>query len=153
HDGGVTSLRFADGDHTFLTLCPDDAVRRWPVPRPVVGDPTLVKLWVQTITGEEQDAGKGVSVLDAAAWRERRAKVMGSSLGANLEPGADAVCDWHDAMAGAFEVSGLPQAALWHLDGMLALRPKDWSFHARRAAVLHRASRDAEASQALERAR
>jgi tetratricopeptide (TPR) repeat protein len=110
-------------------------------------------LWVQTITGQEQDAGKSGAVLDAAAWRARRARVMDSPLGADLEPVAGAVFDWHDEMAGAFEVSGVPEAALWHLERLLAVRPRDWSLHARRAGVLHRSSRDAEAWKELDRAR
>ena len=153
HDRAVTSVRFADDNRSFLTLCEDGAARRWPMPQPVAGDAALVKLWVQTITGEERDAGEAGSVLDAAAWRERRARVMDSPLGADLEPGAGAVRDWHDEMAGAFEVSGVPQAALWHLDRLLAVRPEDWSLHARRAGVLHRSSRDAEARKELDRAR
>ena len=153
HDGSVTSVRFADEDRSFLTLCADGAARRWPIPQPVAGDPALVKLWVQTITGQEQDAGKAVAALDAAAWRQRRARVMDSPLAADLEPGAHAIGDWHDAMAGAFEVSGTPEAALWHLDRLLEMHPTDWSLHARRAGVLHRHSRDAEARKELDRSR
>jgi WD40 repeat protein/tetratricopeptide (TPR) repeat protein len=153
HGHAVTSVRFADDDRSFLTLGGDGAARRWPMPQPVAGDHALVKLWVQAITGQEQDAGKAVKVLDDTAWRERRAWVMDSPLGANLEPGAGAVFDWHDAMAGAFEISGVLEAALWHLDRLLALRPTDWSLHARRAGVLHRDSRDAEARKQLDRAR
>jgi WD40 repeat protein/tetratricopeptide (TPR) repeat protein len=152
HGGAVSSVRFGDDGRSFLTLCADATARRWPMPQPVAGDPALVKLWVQTITGQQQE-GKALSVLDAAAWRERRARVMDSPLAADLEPGADAVFDWHDAMAGAFEISGVPGAALWHLDGLSAVRPTDWSLHARRAGVLHRSARDAEARKELDRAR
>ena len=153
HEGSVTSVRFADDGRSFLTLCDDGTSRRWPLPQPVAGDPALVKVWVQTITAEQQDAGKAVSVLDAVAWRERRARVMDSPLAADLEPGAGAVLDWHDGMAGAFEVTGPPEAALSHLDGLSAARPTDWSLHARRAGVLHRGSRDIEARTELDRAR
>ena len=153
HDGSVTSVRFADDGRSFLTLCDDGASRRWPMPQPVAGDPALVKLWVQTITGQEQDAGKAVSVVDADAWRERHARVMHSPLAADLEPGANAIFDWHDAMAGAFEVSGIQRQRFWHLDRLLAIRPTDWSLHARRAGVFRRHSRDAEAWKELDRAR
>jgi WD40 repeat protein len=152
HEGAVTSVRFADDRKSFLTLCDDGAARRWPMPQPVAGDPALVKLWVQTITGEQQDTGKATSVLDVAAWRERRARVMDSPLASDLEPSAGAVLDWHDGMAGTFEVSGPPEAALSHLDWLVAARPTDWSLHARRAGVLHRSSRDVEARTELDRA-
>jgi tetratricopeptide (TPR) repeat protein len=149
----VTSVLFADDRRSFLTLCEDSAARRWPIPQPVAGDPALVKLWVQTIIGEQLDAGKATSVLDAAARRERRARVMDCPLASDLEPGVETVLDWHDEMAGAFEVSGPPEAALSHLDWSAAARPTDWSLHARRAGVLHRRSRDAEARKELGRAR
>ena len=88
HETAVTSVRFADDRRSFLTLCGDGTARRWPMTQPVAGNAALVKLWVQTITGEQQDAGKASSVLDAAAWRERCARVMDSPLAADLEPGA-----------------------------------------------------------------
>jgi hypothetical protein len=48
--------------------------------------------------------------------------VIDSPLRADLEPAADAVLDWHNTMAGAFEVSGVREAALWHLESLLAAR-------------------------------
>ncbi len=152
HDGGVTSVRFADDDRSFLTLCADGAARRWPMPQPVAGDPALVRQWVQTITGQEQDAGKAVSVLHAAAWRERRARVMDSALAADLEGAEDAILAWHEGAAGAHEVSGIGEAAYWHLDRLIAARPEDWSPHARRAGVFHGWERDTEAVQELDAA-
>jgi Flp pilus assembly protein TadD len=112
-----------------------------------------VRLWTQAITGQELDAGKSVSVLAPAAWRERRARVMASSLRSDLEAGDDDVLAWHDNMAGANEISLVGEAALWHLERLLAAHPKDWSLHARQAGVLHRSGRDAQALQALAVAR
>jgi tetratricopeptide (TPR) repeat protein len=131
----------------------DGAARRWPMPQPIAGDPDLVRLWTQTITGQELDAGKSVSMLEPATWRERRERFMTSSLRSDLEVEADDVLAWHNNMAGANEISLVGEAALWHLERLLAAHPRDWSLHARQAGVLHRSGRDAQALKALAMAR
>jgi WD40 repeat protein len=47
----------------------------WPVPRPVEGVPSRVTLWVQVTTGMELDERGTARLLDAAAWRQRAAKM------------------------------------------------------------------------------
>ena len=153
HDRAVTSVRFADDGRSFLTLCDDATARRWPMPQPAEGDAALVRLWVQTISGQEQDAGNAVSVLDAATWRERRSRVMDSPLAADLKGGEEGIPAWHDASAAAYETSGPCEPALWHLDKLVAARPGNWSLHVRRAGVFHRSGKDAEAIKELDRAR
>jgi tetratricopeptide (TPR) repeat protein len=153
HDRPVRTALFENGGRSFLTLSDDGAARRWPMPQPIVGDPDLVRLWTQTITGQELDAGKSISVLEPVAWRERRVHVMASSLRSDLETGPDEVLAWHDNMAGANEISLVGEAALWHFERLLATHPRDWSLRARRAGVLHRSQRDAEARKELDRAR
>jgi tetratricopeptide (TPR) repeat protein len=153
HDRPVRAALFDDGGRSFLTLCDDGAARRWPMPQPIAGDPDLVRLWAQTVTGQELDAGKSVSVLAPADWRERRSSLMTSVLRSDLEADADEVLAWHDRTAGANEISLLGEAALWHLERLLAAHPRVWSLHARRAGVLHRFQRGAEALKALAEAR
>jgi tetratricopeptide (TPR) repeat protein len=153
HGRAVTSVRFADDDRSFLTLGDDGAARRWPMPQPVAGDPALVKMWVQTITGQEQDAAKAVSVLDADAWQERRTQVMDSPLAADLETSNEDISAWHDTTVGAHEIIGQLEPAFWHMDQLLAARPKDWSLHARRAGLLHRQGHDPDALKELDQAR
>jgi Flp pilus assembly protein TadD len=123
------------------------------MPQPIAGEAGLVRCWAQTVTGQELDAGKSVSVLAPADWRERRSRVMASELRPDVEAGAGEILAWHDGVAGANEISLVPEAALWHLERLLAARPSDWSLHARRAGVLHRFQRDAEAIKALATAR
>jgi len=67
--------------------------------------------------------------------------------------GADEVLAWHNNMAGANEISLVGEAALWHLERLLAAHPRDWSLHARQAGVLHREQRDAQALKTLAVAR
>ena len=153
HDGPVRAALFDDGGRSFLTLSDDGAARRFPMPQPIAGDPDLVRLWTQTITGQELDAGKSISVLEPAAWRERRDASWRASLRSDLETGADDVLAWHDNMAGANEMTLVGEAALWHLERLLAAHPGDWSLHARQAGVLHRSQQDAQALKALAVAR
>jgi WD40 repeat protein/serine/threonine protein kinase/tetratricopeptide (TPR) repeat protein len=153
HEPPVTSVRFADDDRSYLTLSADAAARRWPLPQPVPGDPALVRTWVQTITGQEKDAGKAISVLDVAALRERRTRVMESPLAADLDATKDAPLAWHGGAAGVNEFSGIGEPAWWHLDQLIAASPQDWSLRARWAGVLHRHQRDAEALKELDQAR
>jgi WD40 repeat protein/Flp pilus assembly protein TadD len=153
HDRPVRAALFEGGGRSFVTLSDDGAARRWPMPQPIAGDADLVRLWTQTITGQELDAGKSISVLEPAAWRERRARVLASSLRSDLEAGADEVLAWHDDLAGANEISLVGEAALWHLERLLASHLRDWSLHAREAGVLHRAQRDVQALRALAVAR
>jgi tetratricopeptide (TPR) repeat protein len=153
HERPVRAALFEGGGRSFLTASDDGAARRWPMPQPIAGDPDLVRLWTQTITGQELDTGKSVHVLEPAAWRERRARVLASSLRSDLEAGADEVLAWHDDMACANEISLVGEAALWHLERLLAARPWDWSLRARQAGVLHCSQRDAQALKALAVAR
>jgi WD40 repeat protein/serine/threonine protein kinase/tetratricopeptide (TPR) repeat protein len=153
HDGPVTSVRFADDDRGFFTLSNDCAARRWAVPQPVAGDPALVRSWVQTVTGQQKDAGKAVAVLDAAALRQRRRRMMESPLAADVDGANDASPAWHDGAAGVNEFTGIGEPACWHLDQLISASSEDWSPHARRAGVLHRLQHDAEALKELERAR
>ena len=149
HDRPVRAALFEESGRSFLTLSDDGAARRWPMPEPIAGDADLVRLWTQTVSGQELDAGRSVSVLAPADWRERRSRVMASSLRSDLEAGSNQVRDWHDRMAGANEISLVGDTALWHLERLLTARPNDWSLHARQAGVLHRLQRDAEALKAL----
>src|SRR5262249_13796895 len=104
HERPVPAALFESDGRSFLTMSDDGAARRWPMPQPILGHPDLVRLWTQTITGQELDAGKSISVLEPAAWRERRECVMASSLQSDLEVGTDDVLAWHDNMAGANEI-------------------------------------------------
>lgn len=153
HERGVASVRFDDDGRSFLTLSEEGAARRWPLPRPIAGDPGLIRLWVQVVTGREQDAGKSVVPLEPAKWRECRSALMSSDLASTLVETPDEVLVWHDAMAGANEISRHADAAHWHLLRLMQARPNDWSLHARRAGAFHRYEHDDEARKELGLAR
>ena len=94
------------------------------MPQPVAGDPDLVQLWTQTITGQELDAGKSISVLEPAAWRERRARVMASPLRSDLEAGGRRGPRLARQHGRGYEISLVGEAALWHLERLLAVHPE-----------------------------
>jgi WD40 repeat protein len=150
HDRGLLGARFDEDGTGFITASRDGFFRRWPMPRPVGGSPLNVTLWTQVLTGYEQDAGKAVSTLESADWQRRLERLRVTELAPAVT--RDEVVDWHDAMLGSFELFGPLGAARWHLDRLLASRPDDWSLHARRAGLLHRAGRDDEARSALDEA-
>ena len=55
-------------------------VRFGQVPTPLEGDPDLIELWVQVVTGMELEANGGVRPLDAAAWQERWQRLKDSGF-------------------------------------------------------------------------
>jgi WD40 repeat protein/tetratricopeptide (TPR) repeat protein len=153
HDRGVTAARFTDDGREILTLSDDGVTRRWPVPEPIGGPTQLIRPWVEAVTGRTLDAGQAVAVLDEAAWRQRRDRLDDSELAADLDPPPAAVLSWHNHSAAASEVNGAGQAGHWHLDRLIPERPNDWTLRARRAALLHRYGRDAEALDEIKRVR
>jgi WD40 repeat protein/tetratricopeptide (TPR) repeat protein len=153
HDRSVTAARFTDDGREILTLSDDGVTRRWSVPVPIGGPTELIRPWVEAVTGRALDAGQAVAVLDEAAWRQRRDLLAGSELAADLDPPPAAVLNWHKHSAAAAEVNGAGQAGHWHLDRLIPERPNDWTLRARRAALLHRYGRDAEALDEIKRVR
>jgi WD40 repeat protein/tetratricopeptide (TPR) repeat protein len=149
----ITAARFDDDGKTFLTLGDDATARRWPMPQLLPGDPDLVRTWAQVITGQEQDAGKSVAILEPAAWEKRRQQVLDSTLRSKFDRGPEAIVAWHDFVAGGHELTQNGGTALWHLDRLQQARPRDWSVHARWVGPLHRYGFEKEALQHLELAR
>jgi WD40 repeat protein len=153
HDRRVTAARFTDDGRGIVTLSDDGVTRRWSVPEPIGGPMELIRPWVEAVTGRALDAGQAVAVLDEAGWRERRGRLAGSELAADLDPPPAAILAWHDHSAAAAEVNGAGQAGHWHLDRLISELPNDWTLRARRAALLHRYGRDAEALAEIRRVR
>jgi WD40 repeat protein/tetratricopeptide (TPR) repeat protein/predicted Ser/Thr protein kinase len=149
----LVAARFDDDDRGVRTLGRDGLQRLWPAVPPLAGSPERLKLWAQVVSVAELDSAKAVSVLERPAWLERRQKLIGTPLMADLGPDADQVLAWHDGRVGAYEWDGPAEAALWHLDRLAAARPRDGLLRARRAGVLHRLGRDDEARKALQDAR
>lgn len=63
-DGGAVLVGSGDGTARLRMLLP-----------PVAGDAERVRLWVQTLTGLEQDGDGVVRVLDQEGWRLRRGRL------------------------------------------------------------------------------
>src|SRR5262249_44002948 len=103
------------------------------------------------------DAGKAVTPLDHETWRERGRRWLeqeGSFDSVFGPPPADAA--WHESCARVAEEAGNTQAALWHLDRLLAARSRDseppaglWLLHARRARALALQGRFEQANEAM----
>jgi WD40 repeat protein len=74
HPGGVHGMTFTPDGKYLLTVSTDRVVRRWPVPVPVKGDATLLKLRTEVITGLELADG-AIRRLDGEAHRARRRRL------------------------------------------------------------------------------
>jgi Flp pilus assembly protein TadD len=103
--------------------------RTWPVPEPLDGNLDDLTLRIEARTGLRMETGLALSRLNPAAWQERL-----EQLG-RLDPNA-ALADrdpaWHAPLIREAEQNGNSFAAIWHLDRLLAARPDDWLFYARR---------------------
>jgi hypothetical protein len=62
-----------DGKTLVATSADQTTVQLWEFG--MRGQPALITLWVQVVTGMELDEHGTVRVLDAAAWRQRRQRL------------------------------------------------------------------------------
>jgi tetratricopeptide (TPR) repeat protein len=75
------------------------------------------------------DTGLAISRLNSPAWQERLehlGRLDPSAAGPDTDPA------WHAPMILEAEQNGNAFAAIWHLDRLIAARPKDWFLYARR---------------------
>ncbi len=140
--GEIVGVAFTPDGRSVLTTAADGATRLWPVPEPWEGDLERITLRLQVRTGMQMDASQVVLPLDPVVWEERRRRLAdldGSTEGAYRS----SVDDWayHNARAQDAEQDGAAFVALWHLDRLAALQPKDWLPLARRGRVHSTAGR------------
>jgi WD40 repeat protein len=74
YQGTVTRAAFGPGGD-LLTAGPEVPVRVWPVRPPHAGTPERLRLWAQVVTGLELDDNGVATVLEEAAWRQRRSRL------------------------------------------------------------------------------
>jgi WD40 repeat protein/tetratricopeptide (TPR) repeat protein len=126
HQVDVLDLRFTPDGASVVTLTAAGHARAWPVPEPVADDPERFEWWLRARggTGLENDY---IVLLDAETWRLGRDRLQQrwpEPDPALVRPPGEA--DWHDARARDAEEVGSTLAALWHLDRLITLRPRDW---------------------------
>jgi tetratricopeptide (TPR) repeat protein len=139
HPVPVVGVAFRPDGRAFVTVTAGGALRDWPLPAPLVGDPERLALAVQLSTGLRLDEGRTVVPLTRPEWealRRRWAERAGSADWRIVPALPDA--DWHDARAGDAEQLESAFTARWHLERLARLRAGDWRVHARlgRAAAL-----------------
>jgi Flp pilus assembly protein TadD len=132
HRADVLDLRFTPGGASLATLTATGHLRTWPLPEPVTDDPERMELWLQ-VTGGIRPEHDSIVLLDAATWRSCRERLQ--RRWPEADPGLHQPNDeanWHDARARDAEEDGNTFAALWHLDRLIALLPRDWQPSARK---------------------
>jgi eukaryotic-like serine/threonine-protein kinase len=65
-------LAFSPDGTLLATASWDGTARIWRIPRPLVGGPRRIRVWVQVVTGLELDNSGEVRFLEARTWNERR---------------------------------------------------------------------------------
>jgi WD40 repeat protein/tetratricopeptide (TPR) repeat protein len=149
HRATIIAVAFAADGRASLSVSEDGDVRRRPVPEPDDGAVDRLALRARVRTGLLIDAGRGVTPMAIADWREDRRRLDeadGTPATLAFDP------DWHDQVAREAEIDGDAFGALWHLDRLLAARPGDGALLLRRARVLAFDARPGEAGAALEAA-
>ncbi len=82
HRGPVNHVLFSPDGKRVLTASSDRKARLWTPPAPIPGDPALITLWTQVLTGMELDSDGTAQVLTGGQWYERweRIQAMGGPL-------------------------------------------------------------------------
>jgi Flp pilus assembly protein TadD len=128
----VLDLRFTPDGASLVTLTATGRTRAWPLPQPVADDPERFELWLRTRGGIGLE-NSSVVLLDPETWRQGRDRLRERWPDPDPAlPRPPDAADWHDARARDAEEDGNTFAALWHLDRLIALRPRDWQPPARK---------------------
>jgi Flp pilus assembly protein TadD len=131
HRAPILNLTITPDGGSLVTLTRTGKTYTWPMPGLVADDPDRMDLWLQA-TGGIRLEGTEVRLLEIEEWQQcrKRLREHGSDADRALaQPFEDAA--WHDARARDAEEDGNPFAARWHLERLLARRPKDWQTYAR----------------------
>jgi WD40 repeat protein/tRNA A-37 threonylcarbamoyl transferase component Bud32/tetratricopeptide (TPR) repeat protein len=148
HPGTVNAVSFRPDGKALITVTDDHTARLWDVPTPLPGEPDRIVLWAEALAGMKLDAGGDTSVLDAPESEQRRMELEQNDASPNLiAPSPEWETAWHERGIASSESSSDWFAALWHLDRLIAARPRDALLAARRGDVLFRLERWVEAEQ------
>jgi WD40 repeat protein/Flp pilus assembly protein TadD len=135
HEADVLDLRFTPDGASLVTLTATGRARTWALPQPVADDPGRFELWLRARGGIGLERGS-VVLLDPEAWRQCRDGLQARWPDPDPAlPRPPDAADWHDARARDAEEDGNTFAALWHLDRLIALKPRDWRPPARKGSL------------------
>ncbi len=126
------ALAFRPDGRTLLAVDARGNVRSFSVPRPAAGTVEDLTRRVQVRTDMEIDKVKDTAILSPNDWERLRAD--GGDAPLSVEPSDEQ--DLHETNARDAEALADGFGARWHLDRLLAGRPRDGLLHARRARAL-----------------
>jgi WD40 repeat protein len=75
HEGSVWAVAFSPDGRTVITGSNDTTARLWDIATALPDELERVATWVEVVTGLELDEVGSASVLDSAAWHQRREKL------------------------------------------------------------------------------
>jgi uncharacterized protein with WD repeat len=76
HKGKVRTVAFSPDGKTLLTGSADGTARLWEILPPVQGEPEVIQLFAQVVTGMELDEHGSIRVLAADEWQARRRELQ-----------------------------------------------------------------------------
>jgi WD40 repeat protein/tRNA A-37 threonylcarbamoyl transferase component Bud32/tetratricopeptide (TPR) repeat protein len=149
HSGMVLRVSFRPDGKALSTVSMDDYRERlWGVPTPLAGEPDRVVLWAEALATMKLGASNDITVLDARESEQRRMELEQNDPSPSLRPHSpEWETAWHEREIASSESSKDWFAARWHLDRLIAARPRDASLAARRGDLLVKLERWVEAEQ------
>jgi tetratricopeptide (TPR) repeat protein len=133
HAARINHAEFtADGLH-LVCACEDGRAYVWRLPEADTRPAAELLLLSEILSGERRDLRSGSLAMTRVELRQAWEKYASSA--APLAVTAAEQLDWHDREAASAEAAGQTSAALFHLDRLLAARPDEFTYHARRAHV------------------
>jgi WD40 repeat protein/serine/threonine protein kinase/tetratricopeptide (TPR) repeat protein len=148
HPGKVTAVAFSPDGRRVVTGCADRQVRFWTVPSPLPGKTERLARWVEVRTNFQLTPENLVLPLDLKTWEQRWRRL--DELGGTPAPAAglsEGGFGWHQRLAADAAATGHWFAARWHLDRVVAARPRDWFAYAQRGRVRLRLGEREEAAR------
>jgi WD40 repeat protein/serine/threonine protein kinase/regulator of sirC expression with transglutaminase-like and TPR domain len=132
HQGTVWAVAFSPQGGLLLTGSNDKTARLWEAPAPIAGTPERLSRWVEVGSGMELSPDGSVSLLDAAAWQDRRRRLDKLGGPPDVADPSGHGFGWHQRLAAECAETGHWFAARWHLDRLIEAQPRDWYAHALR---------------------
>ncbi len=132
----LIGLAFARDGRNLITATDDGATLTWPIAPPMPDDSQRIELWLTTATGLARQQGE-LQFIGPAAWRKSRDALAEQwpEAFAWLSRDPDTT-QWSQNLLREAEEAQDVHAQLFHLDRLVAARPNEWQWYARRSIAL-----------------
>jgi WD40 repeat protein len=135
HDDKVVAVAFSPDGTKLATASHDKTARIWPVPQSLPDDPRWVLVYVDIISGWQEDADTTIHPISFAQAEEswQQALTSPASLDQQRQHTARLAHAWHEREAAAQEATGNWFAAAFHLRWLCRQEPTNTAWQQRLA--------------------